>query len=427
MGMAGILFGILFFSLFLGVPIAISLGVAASLTMMITNNAQYLASIPTRMFTQLDSFTLMAVPFFILAGNIMAEGGISDRLISFFELLLKRLPGRLSCICVVASGFFGAISGSNPATVAAIGGICAPKMIEKGYSREDAAAIAASSGTLGVVIPPSIPMVTYAVTASVSVTAMFEAGWIPGIMLIVGLCIGNMFWYKHCDSVDKTKYPVKVYVDRFVKAILALLMPIIILGGIYAGIFTPTECSVVAAMYCVILAICLKRFNLKMLTKALKDTLASAGMSMCLCATGLVFNWVIVTSGLIGFMTNLLMSLGNKIIILLVLNAMLLFLGCFIGSMQILIMVAPLLMNLANALGMTYVQMGVMAVLNVTLGLITPPMAPALFVTAKATGNKFETALKYTVQFLIPMFITLMITAFWEPLTLWLPRFLGSM
>ena len=169
MGMAGILFGILFLSLFIGVPIAISLGVAASLTMMLTNNAQYLASIPTRMFTQLDSFTLMAVPFFILAGNIMAEGGISDRLISFFELLLKRLPGRLSCICVVASGFFGAISGSNPATVAAIGGICAPKMIEKGYSREDAAAIAASSGTLGVVIPPSIPMVTYAVTASVSI------------------------------------------------------------------------------------------------------------------------------------------------------------------------------------------------------------------------------------------------------------------
>ena len=241
MGMAGILFGILFLSLFIGVPIAISLGVAASLTMMLTNNAQYLASIPTRMFTQLDSFTLMAVPFFILAGNIMAEGGISDRLISFFELLLKRLPGRLSCICVVASGFFGAISGSNPATVAAIGGICAPKMIEKGYSREDAAAIAASSGTLGVVIPPSIPMVTYAVTASVSVTAMFEAGWIPGIMLIIGLCIGNMFWYKHCDSVDKTKYPVKVYVDRYLKAILAMLMPIIILVGIYAVIFNPTE------------------------------------------------------------------------------------------------------------------------------------------------------------------------------------------
>ena len=163
-----------------------------------------------------------------------------------------------------------------------------------------------------------------------------------------------------------------------------------------------------------------------MLTKALKDTLSSAGMAMCLCPTGLVFNWVIVTSGLIGWMTNLLLGLGSKVLILLVLNAMLLFLGCFIGSMQILIMVAPLLMNLAQGIGMSYVQMGVMAVLNVTLGLITPPMAPALFVTAKATGNKFESALKYTVQFLIPMFATLMLTTFWEPLTMWLPRLLGS-
>ena len=139
-----------------------------------------------------------------------------------------------------------------------------------------------------------------------------------------------------------------------------------------------------------------------------------------------MFNWVIVTSGLIGWMTNLLMGLGSKVLILLVLNAMLLFLGCFIGSMQILIMVAPLLMNLATAMGMSYVQMGVMAVLNVTLGLITPPMAPALFVTAKATGNKFESALKYTVQFLIPMFTTLMLTTFWEPLTMFLPRLLGA-
>ena len=221
-----ILLGSFFIMIFLRFPIAYA--VALSSILCLLSQGLPLTTICQQMVKGINSFSLMAVPFFILAGNIMAEGGISDRLISFFELLLKRLPGRLSCICVVASGFFGAISGSNPATVAAIGGICAPKMIEKGYSREDAAAIAASSGTLGVVIPPSIPMVTYAVTASVSVTAMFEAGWIPGIMLIIGLCIGNMFWYKHCDSVDKTKYPVKVYVDRFVKAILALLMPVII-------------------------------------------------------------------------------------------------------------------------------------------------------------------------------------------------------
>ncbi|MEM5780735.1 MAG: TRAP transporter large permease subunit, partial [Lawsonibacter sp.] len=174
------------------------------------------------------------------------------------------------------------------------------------------------------------------------------------------------------------------------------------------------------------MAIALKRFNFKMLTKALRDTLVSAGMAMTLCATGLIFNWVIVTSGLIGWMTSVLMGLGSRIVILLVLNAMLLFLGCFIGSMQILIMVAPLLMNLANALDMNYVQMGVMAVFNVTIGLITPPMAPALFVTAKATGNSFDAALKYTVQFLVPLFITLLLITFVEPLTMWLPRFLGA-
>ena len=319
MGMAGILFGILFLSLFIGVPIAISLGVAASLTMMLTNNAQYLASIPTRMFTQLDSFTLMAVPFFILAGNIMAEGGISDRLISFFELLLKRLPGRLSCICVVASGFFGAISRSNPATVAAIGGICAPKMIEKGYSREDAAAIAASSGTLGVVIPPSIPMVTYAVTASVSVTAMFEAGWIPGIMLIIGLCIGNMFWYKHCDSVDKTKYPVKVYVDRFVKAILALLMPIIILGGIYAGIFTPTESASVACIYALIISVFVFReVNLKTLYKIFADSCVSSAVVLFVVSMSAPFGWFMTTENIPTILSTTIMAIfTNKFVILL--------------------------------------------------------------------------------------------------------------
>ncbi|MBR3587305.1 MAG: TRAP transporter large permease subunit, partial [Oscillospiraceae bacterium] len=245
---AGILFGILFILLFLGVPIAICLGIAAAATMALTGNMQYLAAVPTRMFTQLDNTTLMAVPFFILAGNIMAEGGISDRLIGFFELLLKRLPGRLACISVVASGFFGAISGSNPATVAAIGGITAPRMIQKGYPPEKAAAIAASSGTLGVVIPPSIPMVTYAVTASVSIISMFEAGWVPGIMLILGLCIANAIMCKKYDSVDTTKYPAKTYLIRFKDAFLALLMPVIILGGIYGGIFTPTESAAVACI-----------------------------------------------------------------------------------------------------------------------------------------------------------------------------------
>ena len=425
---AGILFGVLFLLLFVGVPIAICLGIAAAVTMVATGNIQYLAAVPTRMFTQVDNSTLMAVPFFILAGNIMAEGGISDRLIGFFELLLKRLPGRLACISVVASGFFGAISGSNPATVAAIGGICAPRMIQKGYPPAKAAAIAASAGTLGVVIPPSIPMVTYAVTANESIIDMFEAGWVPGIMLIVGLCVANVIMCRKYDSVDNTAYPAREYLIRFKDAFLALLMPIIILGGIYSGMFTPTESAAVACVYALIVS-CLvfRELPLKKLYKVFIDSCVSSAVVLFVVSMSAPFAWFMTSENIPAMISTAVMNaFSNKFLILLVMNLLLLFLGCFIGSMQILIMVAPLLMNLANALNMSYIQMGVMAVLNVTLGLITPPMAPALFVTAKATGNNFESALKYTVQFLIPMFATLMLVTFWEPLTMWLPRLLGA-
>ena len=340
---AGVLFGILFILLFLGVPIAICLGIAAALTMALTGNMQYLAAVPTRMFTQLDNTTLMAVPFFILAGNIMAEGGISDRLIGFFELLLKRLPGRLACISVVASGFFGAISGSNPATVAAIGGITAPRMIQKGYPPEKAAAIAASSGTLGVVIPPSIPMVTYAVTASVSIISMFEAGWVPGIMLIVGLCIANAIMCKKYDSVDTTKYPAKTYLIRFKDAFLALLMPVIILGGIYGGIFTPTESAAVACIYALIVScFVFRELNLKQLYKIFKDSCISSAVVLFVVGMSAPFAWFMTSENIPTMISTAVMStFHNKFVILLAMNLLLLFLGCFLETQSIILLVTP--------------------------------------------------------------------------------------
>ncbi|MCD8249098.1 MAG: TRAP transporter large permease [Lachnospiraceae bacterium] len=411
MQIAGILFGLLFLFLFMGVPIAISLGVSASLTMLITGNMQYLASFPSRMFTGLDSFMLMAVPFFILAGNIMAEGGISDRLISFFEILLKRLPGRLSCICVVASGFFGAISGSNPATVAAIGGICAPKMIEKGYASEDAAAVAASSGTLGVVIPPSIPMVTYAVTASVSVTAMFKAGWIPGIMLIVGLCIANMFWYKNVDSVDRTKYPAKVYLDRFVKAILALMMPIIILGGIYAGIFTPTESAAVACVYALIISVFVfKEVDLKKLYKIFADSCVSSATVLFVVSMSAPFAWFMTTENIPTIISTTIMNLfSSKFLILFVMNVLLLFLGCFLETQSIILLVTPILLPIATSLGVSSIALGLIIIVNTSIGMITPPMAVNLFVATGVCKCSIGAVSKKIVKYLILEFCILLV------------------
>ena len=426
--MLGFLFICILCLFLIGAPIFVALGMGTTLSIMLEGNFP-LVLVPQRMFAGLDSWPIMAIPMFMLAGNLMDQGGMSKRIVDFASASIGFVKGSLAMVAVLASMIFAAISGSATAGTAAIGSIMTPAFKEKGYNMSFVTVLLSAAGSIGPIIPPSINFVVWAFLSQTSTLAMFQAGMGPGVLMGVAMMIWIPIAVK-TQHIACPRAPKASWGERFhslYTSLPALGGPAILVLGIMTGIFTPTECSVVAAMYCVILAICLKRFSFKMLTKALKDTLASAGMSMCLCATGLVFNWVIVTSGLIGFMTTLLMSLGNKIIILLVLNAMLLFLGCFIGSMQILIMVAPLLMNLATALGMSYVQMGVMAVLNVTLGLITPPMAPALFVTAKATGNKFETALKYTVQFLIPMFITLMITTFWEPLTMFLPRLLGSM
>lgn len=400
---AGILFGVLFLLLFLGVPIAICLGIAAALTMMATGNMQYLAAVPTRMFTQVDNSTLMAVPFFILAGNIMAEGGISDRLIGFFELLLKRLPGRLACISVVASGFFGAISGSNPATVAAIGGICAPRMIQKGYPREKAAAIAASAGTLGVVIPPSIPMVTYAVTANESIIDMFEAGWVPGIMLIVGLCIANVFMCRQYDSVDTTRYPAREYLVRFKNAFLALLMPVIILGGIYSGMFTPTESAAVACVYALIVS-CLvfRELPLKKLYKVFVDSCVSSAVVLFVVSMSAPFAWFMTSENIPAMISNAVMSIfNNKFLILLVMNLLLLFLGCFLETQSIILLVTPILLPMATAIGVSPIALGLIIIVNTSIGMITPPMAVNLFVASGICKTSIGSVSRKIIPYLL--------------------------
>ena len=411
----------------LEVPIAYAM--MASAFEFIAFNHQSFVMFAQKTANSLADFNMLALPAFLFVGCFMNEVGLTDRLFGMFEKWIGHLPGGLAHANVLSSMVFAGMSGSALADAGGLGVIEVNAMTKADYDPDFAVAVTAASAGIGPIIPPSINFVVWAFLSQTSTLAMFQAGMGPGVLMGVAM----MIWIPIAVKTQNIKCPSSVkagWGDRMhslIDALPALGGPAILVLGIMTGIFTPTECSVVAAMYCVILSIILKKFfNIPMLTKALRATLASAGMSMCLCATGLVFNWVIVTSGLIGWMTNLLMSLGNRIVILLILNAMLLFLGCFIGSMQILIMVAPLLMNLADAMGMSYVQMGVMAVLNVTLGLITPPMAPALFVTAKATGNKFESALKYTVQFLIPMFITLMLTTFWPPLTMWLPKALGA-
>ncbi|MDD5833307.1 MAG: TRAP transporter large permease [Clostridiales bacterium] len=398
----GLLFGSLFLLLFLGVPIGTSLGVGAAVTMYFTGNIQYLNAVVTRLFTQVDNFVLMAVPFFILAGNIMAEGGISKRLIAFFEILMKRVPGRLAVISVVASAFFGAISGSNPATVAAIGGITAPRMLEKGYPKDKVAAIAASAGTLGVVIPPSIPMVTYAVTADQSILSMFKAGWVPGILLAVGLSVANIITCREYDSVDNTKYTAKDYLVRFKDALLALLMPVIILGGIYAGIFTPTESASVACVYALIVsAVVYHELTLKILYKIFLDSVISAACVLFVVAMSAPFAWFMTSEDVPNIICNAALALfSNRFVMLLVINIILLFLGCFLETQSIILLVTPILLPLCSFLGISPVALGLIIIVNTSIGMITPPMAVNLFVAAGITGSSIGGVSKKILMYL---------------------------
>lgn len=408
--------------------VPISYAMASSSLLYAVINHQSFVMFAQKTANSFADFNMLALPAFLFVGIFMNEIGLTDRIFGMAEKWLGHLPGGLAHSNIMASMIFAGMSGSALADAGGLGTIEVKAMTDAGYDKNFSVAVTAASAGIGPIIPPSINFVVWAFLSKTSTLAMFQAGMLPGICMGVAM----MAWVVFATKKYNIKVPVigkSNWSDRYkstIHALPALGGPAILVFGIMTGMFTPTECSVVAAAYCVILSVILKRFSIKMLTKALRDTLSSAGMAMSLCATGLIFNWMIVTSGLINAMTNFMLGLGNEILILLVLNGILMFLGCFIGSMQILIMIAPLLMNIAAGLGMSYIQIGVMAVLNVTLGLITPPMAPALFVTAKATGGSFDAALKYTVQFLIPMVITLAFVTFYEPLTMWLPKILGS-
>ncbi len=418
-------FGTFIVMILLQVPIAYAMCVSALEFLLVNHQSFVMFAQKTAM--SFADFNMLALPSFLFVGCFMNEIGLTDRIFDMAEKWLGHLPGGLAHANIAASMLFAGMSGSALADAGGLGVIEVKAMSDAGYDKDFSIAVTAASAGIGPIIPPSINFVVWAFLSSTSTLAMFDAGYVPGILMGLSMMIWSAIAVKvqhiACPRVRRSTW--KSRLRSTWHALPALGGPAILIVGITSGAFTPAECGTIAALYCTILALILKKLNWKMFRRSIQNTVASVGMAMALCATGLVFNWVIVTSGLVSVASEILLALGSKFLVLLALNAILLFLGCFIGSMQILIMVAPLLMNLADALSMSYIQMGVMAVLNVTLGLITPPMAPALFVTCKATGGNFETSLNYTVQFLIPMFITLMLVTYVPAVTLWFPQLMG--
>ena len=401
--MAIAMFGVLLVLLFLNVPVAISIGVAAIVGVSFGGLPINPVVVAQRMFTSADSFPFMAIPFFMLAGGLMEHGGISRRLVNLASSLVGGFRGGLGLITILASAFFGAISGSNPATVAAIGGIMVPEMIRKGYPPAYAAAIAAAGGTLGVIIPPSIPMITFGVVAGVSIGDLFLAGFGPGILIALSLSIVTVFQSSRMQIPLEPKRTFRNFLSALRESILAIIMPIIILGGIYGGVFTPTEAGAVAVIYSFIVSVFVYR---ELSFDLLKAVIIRAGISTSIVffviATSQSLSWLITVSRVSQAIADSMLSVTSQPFLLITLiNVILLIFGVFLETQAIILLLAPLFLPIVTGIGMDPLMLGVIMVVNTSVGMITPPMAVNLFVAVSLVKDHDVTIEKITRNILL--------------------------
>ncbi len=409
-----ILFVLLLVLFIFSVPIAIALGLASMLYLVITADIP-LITLPQRMFASLDSFPLMAAPFFILAGKLMEHGGISERLVEFAKSLVGNLKGGLAHVAVVSCMFFAALSGSASATTAAIGAILIPSMVKAGYDRNFATAIHVAGGTTGIVIPPSVPLVLYGVSAGASVSSLFIAGIIPGLMvglsiMIVAYIISTLKGYGR----DSAKTSVANIAHTFKRASLALLMPIIILGGIYGGYFTPTEASVVAVVYGFIIgAFVYKKIKWNVMREILVSSVVTTSVILFIIATAGLFGMVLTRAQLPQTVGNFFADTNlSPIVILLLINLFLLVVGTFMETIASIIILTPILVPVVVSLGMDPVHFGIIMIVNLAIGLMTPPVGVSLFIGAQVGGTRYEALVRAIWPFLLMMIINVLIITF---------------
>jgi len=380
------IFGVFLLLAAIGLPISLALvaGSAAPLLFFTTTDLQVIVQ---RFFNAVNQYSLMAIPLFVLSGALLDKGGVSKRLIRFANSLVGWMPGGLAIVAFVSSAFFGAISGSSLATVAAIGAIVVPSMVEEGYPLPFALSTVASAGWLGIIIPPSIPMVLYGISGNVSVGDLFLGGVLPGIILTVGMA-SYAFWFGLKHMKNRRKFSWKEVSDSLGDAIWALGMPIIILGGIYGGFFTPTEAAAVAAVYALICGLFIYReINLKNLFSTIANACSTNGTTMVIIGCATAFTRILTLEQIPALVSNALIGISdNPIVILLLINLLLLFVGCFMDTTPAMMVLSPILLPVALEMGLSAVHFGIIMVVNLAIGFITPPLGINLFVAARV-GN----------------------------------------
>ncbi len=414
------------FFLLIGVPIAFVLGLTPLVAMM-TQGETPLVLAAQRIFTGIDSPILMAVPFFILTGNLMSASGMTARLLGFCGILVGWLRGGLAYINVVISMFFAGITGAAVADTSAVGAILIPAMKKNGYNVDFAAAVTATSSTIGPVIPPSIPFIIYGVLGEVSIASLFLAGFVPGVLL--GLFqMGVVGYYAHKHHYPKGNLPsMKTSVKLSFDAALVLMLPVIILGGILSGIFTPTESACIAVFYALFLSLVVYRdIDIRRLPRILIDTAATSSLVMMVIGMASIFSWLLASEEIPQLVTEHILSVTtNKVLILLLLNAILLIIGTFMETTASLIILTPVLLPLMKQIGVDPLHFGVILVLNLVIGLTTPPVGVCLFIACSIGKTTLERLSRAILPFLLASILVLLICTYWEALVLAIPIFFG--
>lgn len=411
--MAILLFGALILLLAVGVPVTFSLGLAAVATIWFGDIMPMLI-VPQEMIRSINSFPLLAIPFFILAGDFMQRGGISHRLVEFSRTLVGSMNGGLAMVAIVTSAFFAAISGSGAATTAAVGAILIPAMMSQGYSASYASANQAASGALGIIIPPSIPLILYAIAANQSVGDMFAAGFLPGFVVVGALMLyAYSHALKHPTARDEPASFIEILRAGW-KAILALLMPGLILGGIYGGIVTPTEAAIIAVVYSFIVGTVIYReLPLKEIPHILRRSAVTSAVVVSIIATAGLYGRIILSLQIPAQISDLVLSLiESPWMFAILVNVLLLFVGMFLEAAAAILIFTPILLPIALKLGFDPVHFGIIMVVNLAMGMFTPPVGLNLFIASQISRVSITQLTRAILPFVALMLAVLMVISF---------------
>ncbi|MCK9260240.1 MAG: TRAP transporter large permease subunit [Azoarcus sp.] len=422
------IFGLLVVLMAIGMPVGVALGLTVLSFMFIFTDVP-LEAVALKMFTGIEKFEIMAIPFFILAGNFLTHGGVARRMINFATAMVGHLRGGLGMSAVLACALFAAVSGSSPATVVAIGSILIPAMVKQGYPIRFGAGVVASAGGLGILIPPSIVMVMYAVTTNSSVGALFMGGVIPGLLLafMLGLCT----WY----VARKNNYPTlqrapwKMKLVYFKDAFWGLMLIVVVMGGIYSGMFTPTEAAAMSAVYAFFIAVFVyKDLTFKQIPRVLLDSANMSAMLLFIIASAILFSFILTSEQIPQRMADAIVASGmGQVGFLIVVNILLIVAGALMEPSSIILILAPILFPVAVALGIDPVHFGVMITVNMEIGMITPPVGLNLFVASGITNAGLTEMSKAVMPWLYTMLVFLMLITYIPSISTFLPTALGMM